>query len=187
MTRAESAGMDAWEAIAAKKMGADLPRSPCADFVDELAEDAEAVACDEWADVFVGEGVERRTALKCAARIWEMQRARDAEAAGGAANGGSGMLAKAEAMEALGVMAIKLVQASRPRFSAGCFLLAAGIEHEGVGSQRQWAARQNMSPEQASNEVIEWQRALKLPRTKAQKSERACRVYKQTNGRTKTK
>ena len=95
---------------------------------------------------------------------------------------GGNVLGRVEALESLRVMAIKLVQAPKPRFSAGCFLLAAGFEYEGVRSERDWAQQQGLSHTHASNEVREWQATLRLPKTSAQKSERACKSYAETNG-----
>lgn len=92
------------------------------------------------------------------------------------------VLGRVEALEALRVMAIKLVQAPKPRFSAGCFLLAAGFDYEGIRSERDWAEQQKISHTHASNEVRDWQSLLHLPKTSAQKSEKACKSYAETNG-----
>lgn len=84
--------------------------------------------------------------------------------------------------ERMGALAMRIVDAPRPKFSAGCLALACGFEGQGMRSQRQWAASQGFSPEYASDEVLEWQRFLGLPPTSAQKSEAACAAYKATNG-----
>lgn len=165
----------AWDAIAAVKCRADVPRSECAEFLGEIEGEVGDVACDELAEVIAGQGVERRLAAKCAEAVMAKRMA-DGEEIGNAAKW-------EEAVEALRMMVIRLVQAPKPRFSAGCLLLAMGVEHDGVSSSRAWAKRQSVCHELAANEVEEWQRILGLSKAFEQKSARALRVYQNTNGR----
>lgn len=184
MTRGAAQGHMAttWDLIAAVKANADLPRASSADFVGEIEEDAEAVAVDAWADKMIARGVERRLAMQCAADIWEGERAKDAEACG-VKGGGVAALASDQSLESVRKMMIRIVQAPKPRMSAGCLLLAIGAEFDGVSSSREWAQRQAVSHELTANEVEGWQRRLKLPKALAQKSERAKSSYRITNGR----
>lgn len=62
-------------------------------------------------------------------------------------------------------------------------MLAAGFDVPGARSQREWAEQQKLSPEHASNDVLDWQRMLKLGKTSAQKSAAACEAYRGTNGK----
>jgi hypothetical protein len=113
-------------------------------------------------------------------------RARDVAATRGAAGGGDSVI-EADRMESLRVMAFRVLEAPKPRMSMGCFVLAAGFEHEGVRSERQWADRQNISPTHVSNEVMEWQRVMRLPKTSNQKSAAALESYRGSNGANKRK
>jgi hypothetical protein len=63
------------------------------------------------------------------------------------------------------MMALKLVQAPKPRFSAGCLLLAMGVNHDGLKSARDWAEQQSVSHELAARDVADWSRMLALPPT----------------------
>lgn len=150
----------------------------------EAADGAEGLVRDEAAEKLRRAGFSAGDAQRAVSAVMavfsERDRQMDAMVRDGAMEGN--VLGRTEALEALRMMAIRLVQAPKPRFSAGCFLLAAGFEYEGVGSERSWAEAQQLSHTHASNEVREWQRILHLPRTSAQKSERACKSYKNTNG-----
>jgi hypothetical protein len=155
--------------------------------VAEGADDQGAVLRDEAAAKLRARGFSAREAADAVDAVMAVFGERDrqlAEAFCGAGDSdpGNTVLARMEAMESLRVMAIKLVQSPKPRFSAGCFLLGAGIDHDGVRSERQWAEAQGLSHTHACNEVREWQRLMRLPKTSAQKSERACSTYAETNG-----
>lgn len=164
-----------WDNVAAAKAKADAPRLRVADFVEDIVEDPEAVQVDAWAEMMIARGMERRAALLAASDIWESQRKKDAECVQGLVG---------YPAESLRVMAIRIKQAPKPRFSAGCLLLAIGMDDKSptVGSVRSWAKQQGVTPEHAANEVEAWQGVLGLPRTSAQKSERARKVYRATNG-----
>jgi hypothetical protein len=150
----------------------------------ESREDQAEVLRDEAAEKLRRRGFNARDAAVAVDAVLAVLSEADRQLCAGVVAGASeNVLAKAEALEALRVMAVKLVQAPKPRFSAGCFLLAMGADHPGVKSERQWAAQQHMSHEHASNEVEEWQKSMRLPKTSGQKTEKARKVYQETNGK----
>lgn len=179
------------------------PREVC-----EAGDEAEAVLVDELAARFRREGASAGAAMSYAKsmRGWLRERDRAAcggggvESAGGAGAGGcvssvGGVASAAVAAvreefpqlagETLRMMVIKIVQAPRPRFSAGCLLLAMGMEHNGITSSNAWADRQHLSHELAADCVEDWQRAMGLPRNKWQKSAEAIGSYRDSNGKQK--
>lgn len=153
--------------------------------VAEGADERSEVLRDAAAEKLRWRGMSARDAAMAVDVVRAVLCEADAQAAElmrGVAGGAAQTWVREDVMEALRVMAVKLVQAPKPRFSAGCFLLAAGIDYPGIRSQRDWAEQQHMSHEQASNEVLEWQRDMRLPATSGQKSEAARKTYKDTNG-----
>lgn len=158
------------------------PKDPRAEAQE--AESAEAVRRDEMAEKLRAAGCPANQAHRYVEAVLSVLREKDramAEAMSASEETVS-MFARPDALEAVRVMAVKLVQAPKPRFSAGCLLLAAGIDYPGIKSERDWAAQQNLSPTLASDEVRAWQANMRLPKTGAQKSEAACKVYADTNG-----
>lgn len=166
--------------VAARQFYSDLVRPADAAEAAEAGDDAEAVAMEEWAECMVARGVERRTALQCAAAIWELQAGKD-RACAGSVVAWAGPVPQAQLLEGLRMIALKIVQAPTPRFSAGCLEIATGLS---ARSARSWAKEQNRSHELAANEVEDWQRVLGLPKTSGQKSDAARKRYAETNGRT---
>lgn len=179
-----------WEHTMAFKHRADCARSNEEGRV-EINEDAGPVEIDEIAEVLVECGVERKLAARAAERVFARQAKRDGELArevGGALGApavfGADAQHKATAAESVRMMAIKLVQSPKPRFSAGCLLVAMGEKTMGdFISARTWAERQNVSPEHTSNEVEEWGRMLNLPPTSERKTDAHRKIYRDTNGR----
>lgn len=167
-------------------------RADCARSVEEgrveINEDAGVVEIDEIAEVLAGCGVERKMAARAAERVFARQAKRDGEIArsmGGEVGAmlGADKAHESTAAESVRMLAVKLVQAPKPRFSAGCLLLAMGAKHDGIVSARAWAERQSVSHELAANEVEEWGRMLSLPPTSERKTEAHRKIYRDTNGR----
>lgn len=163
-----------WDVIAAVKCRADKSRDCVGEFAPDVEDDEEAVKVDAWAELMIARGMERRAAMLAASDIWESQQGTEKK------NDGMARLPA----ESLRAMAIKIVQSPKPRLSAGCLLLGMGMDYKAIvgGSVRAWAKQQGVTPEHAANEVEAWQAMLGLPRTSSQKSERARRVYRETNG-----
>lgn len=172
------------DAAAQHYAGLGGPKDPRAEALE--SESADAVRIDEMAEKLRALGCPATQALRYVEAVLGVISATDEKLAGGlggaAADEESIFSHRPDAMEAVRMMAIKLVQAPKPRFSAGCLLLAAGIEYHGIRSERDWAKQQQVSPEWVSVEVKEWQTSMRLPKTSAQKTPAACRAYKETNG-----
>lgn len=90
---------------------------------------------------------------------------------------------RADYASALRLIALRIFEATRPRLEAGAFLLAADFEIIGLPSGRALAAAQNVSPEEVSNRIEEWQRILSLPKNRHNKPESAVRAYELHNTR----
>lgn len=146
----------------------------------EIEEDAEALLRDELAEALRGAGCAGAPAQRYAAVMLAVLAKKDARAVGGLGEADS--LSEADAQEGLRLMAFRLLDAPKPRFSVGCLVLASGFDHPAVKSARQWAKAQGFSHEHAANEAEEWQRIMGLRRTAGQKSEAARSVYQRTNG-----
>lgn len=171
-----------WESTVAVLHGSETARDPGAVFGDE-GDSTEGLLLDRAAEKLRGMGYSAADAAEASRAVLAVIGATDAALARQVSDDWRDWkLAPGYAREALRMMAIKLVQAPKPRFSVGCFLLAAGFDYAGVRSQREWAELQGMSHEHASNEVEEWQRMMWLPRTSAQKSAAARNAYQDTNG-----
>jgi hypothetical protein len=168
---------------ASRQFYADLPRPRDARACAEEADGAEAVMLDELAEAFRNRGCGAREAGWWALIAVAFFAKRDREVCGGEAAGAGEVAESAWSRETLRAMAVKMVQAPKPRFSIGCFILAMGMDHDGITSSNAWADRQFVSHELAADEVEEWQRLMKLPRNKWQKSAEAKASYKETNGK----
>ncbi|HEY1109371.1 MAG TPA: hypothetical protein VGE76_12080, partial [Opitutaceae bacterium] len=157
--------------------------------VAEEGDSVEGALRDEMAAKLRARGCPAKDAPKYVEALLEVFRAKDRaiveEVAGeeGAAGTQGNVLARAEAREALRMMAIEQYQAPKPRLSAGCLIRALGFEHPDFASDRDLAERQAVSPEHVSNLVGDWQRRLKLPPTSGQKTAAQKEIYKGTNGR----
>ncbi len=170
---------------AARQFYADAPRPRPAREECQEGDDPEALAMESWAEPMIARGVDRRVALQCAAAIWELQRAKDAACAGSVAYVGPAEDAPVELLEMLSRIGRDIVRAERSKYAAGCMLLAMG-DKLFARSARDWAEKQGMSHESAANDVEKWQALVGLPRTAAQKSPDAIKVYKGTNGKKQT-
>jgi hypothetical protein len=178
-----------WEQIVASEQDADCPLALDDSHVDGC-DDAAAEEMERIADAMIASGVERRLAVRAAMAVFQMQSGRDGALARGVVGGvvAEGILGATKeeastATESVRMMALKLVQAPKPRFSAGCLLLAMGVNHDGLKSARDWAEQQSVSHELAARDVADWSRMLALPPTAARKSEKHKKIYRDTNGR----
>ena len=179
-----------WDSIAAAKQGADQPHALNGEHALGC-DDAVALEKQRTAEILMKRGVDRRTACLCAGDVFAAQSARDVECAGDGAGVELGQflghpaVEKQTAVEGVRQMAVRLVQAPKPRFSAGCLLLAMGAEQDGVTSAREWAVQQCVSHELAAREVAHWSTILALPPTHARKTAAQKKIYRDTNGRQK--
>jgi hypothetical protein len=193
-TKGESVA-NPFEAILAHKLGADAPRDLCPTHAGEDADDAEAVAMDRMAEVMMKRGVDRRTAMGCAAAILEAQQARDAALAAVVVGGVDEAGAVADAMRSAMSWATnpdamdRLCEAHSRVFGArdatlamGCLLFAMGKPPYGFYSIRKLAAARGVSPQAAAVLVEDFQSILGLERTTQQKSEGARKAYARSNG-----
>lgn len=151
--------------------------------VGEENDDPAALAMEAWAEEMVKRGAaDRRTALRCAEVVWALQAAKDRECAGAVVYAGE--VPRSDALlEGVRLIAIKIYQAHKRGMEAGALILATGSTHGDFESARDLAAAQGVSHELAANAVEDWQRALGLPPTAAQKSAEAKESYKNTNGK----
>ena len=179
-----------WDSIAAAKQGADQPHALNGEHALGC-DDAVALEKQRTAEILMKRGVDRRTACLCAGDVFAAQSARDVECAGDGAGVELGQFLGhpeseiATAAARVRMLAAHLVQAPKPRFSAGCLLLAMGEKHKGVTSAREWAERQSVSHELAAREVAHWGKILALPPTHDRKTEAQKKIYRDTNGRQK--
>jgi hypothetical protein len=158
-------------------------REPCRTGreVAEAADDASGARMDEWAEVLVSVGIERRLAVRGAGALWAAAQGRDAACV--ASVGGAAEVDRAQLVEGLRGLAIKIYQAPKRGLSAGALLLATGSQHQDFASARDLAKAQGVSHELAANAVEEWQADFNLPRLALQKGAAARATYKQTNGK----
>lgn len=169
----------------AVKQGADCAREAGHE-VGEEGDDPEALAMERWAEVMVRRGVDRRTALQCAAAIWEVQRAKDGACAGDAVLW-AGPVPGVDGDKLVEVLS-RAREARNSKLAIGCLFFAMGRRPYGLSSFRDLAKEQDVSPEAVSNEVEAMQEILGGQRTMQQKSAKAVDAYRGTNGaRTKGK
>jgi hypothetical protein len=170
---------------AARQFYADAPRPRSArEECEELCDDARGRMLDEWAEKLMRNGdVPRLYAQRCAEAVVGVLQERDRRAAEGAGVAVGGALAATVLLHGLlERSAEQIVEANNSKFAAGCLLLAMG-NHTFARSARHWAELRGLSHESAANGVEQWQERLGLPRTSAQKSPEAKRVYQDTNGK----
>jgi hypothetical protein len=174
---------------AARQFYADAPRPRSArEECEELCDDARGRMLDEWAEKLMRNGdVPRLYAQRCAEAVvgvlQERDRAAHSAGSGQADGAGGGALAATGLLHGLlERSAEQIVEANNSKFAAGCLLLAMG-NHTFARSARHWAELRGLSHESAANGVEQWQERLGLPRTSAQKSPEAKRVYQDTNGK----
>lgn len=103
------------------------------------------------------------------------------------AGGVMSSLLRDEQADALKMILFRIWESPKPRLATGCLLLAVGIKPLGIQSERDLARSQAVSPEHVSQQVEQWQIALRLPKTNFQKSAQAveaARLHNQRHRRT---
>ena len=176
-----------WEQTVAFKQNASLATQTMRSATSPTMDEAEGIEIERMAELMMSEGVERRLAMRAAVKLFTDQKTRDLGLIGDASAGvlGADEAHQSAAVDGMRMVLVKIVQAPAPRFSAGCLMVALGMNHDSVASARQWATQQGKSHTQAANEVDSWSRLLSLPPTSARKTEEQKKIYRSTNGRTR--
>ncbi len=179
------------EQSAASHFYVTIPRPRTAAEECEDGDDAEMLALEKMAEPMIARGVERRTALQCAAAIFDLQKAKDAQCAASVSTvfvggvDGDGLVAawmiQPDAADKLEQALSRAREARDSKLALGCLAFARGKPPFGCYTMRALARAHDVSVEAVSNEVSEFQDILGLPRTNQQKSAKAVKAYA-TNG-----